>query len=153
MAAFLDVCRFTPTAGGTTDWTVSAAVAGYQTPASANAVNGTVYRYRAESADLTQWEIGYGAYTVSGTVLARTTVLFNSAGTTAKINFSTVPQVAIVALGEDFRERLTANRTYYASPSGSMSNNGLSSTSPFTLQGAVDFIADNIDFNRQDCHS
>jgi hypothetical protein len=28
-------------------------------------------------------------------------VLFNSAGTTAKINFSTVPQVAIVALAED----------------------------------------------------
>jgi hypothetical protein len=36
-------------------------------------------------------------------VFARTTVLFNSAGTTAKINFSTAPQVAIVALGEDLR--------------------------------------------------
>lgn len=101
MAAFLDVCRFTPTLGGTTDWTVSAAVTGYQTPASAGAVNGTVYRYRAESADLTQWEVGYGAYTVAGTVLARTTVLFNSSGTTSKISFTATPQVAIVALGED----------------------------------------------------
>lgn len=109
MASFLDVCRFTPTLGGTTDWTVSAAVTGYQTPASAGAVNASVYRYRAESADLTQWEVGYGAYTVAGTVLARTTVLFNSSGTTAKINFSTVPQVAVVALAEDFSPLLVAN--------------------------------------------
>jgi hypothetical protein len=99
MARFLDVCRFVPTAGGTSDWTVSAAVGGYQTPTAAGAVNGASYRYRAESSDLTQWEVGYGTYT-SG-VLSRSTVLFNSAGTTAKIGFSTVPQVAIVALGED----------------------------------------------------
>ena len=99
--SFLDCCRFTPTAGGTTDWTVSAAVTGYQTPASAGAVNGVSYRYRAESSDLSQWEIGYGAYTVAGTVLARTTVLANSSGGTSKINFSLAPQVAIVALGED----------------------------------------------------
>lgn len=101
MAAFLDVCRFNPTLGGTTDWTVSTAVTGYQTPASAGAVNGALYRYRAESADLLQWEIGYGLYTVAGTVLARTTVLFNSSGTTAKINFTLVPQVGVVALAED----------------------------------------------------
>lgn len=101
MASFLDVCRFNPTLGGTTDWTVLTAVTGYMTPASAGAVNGAIYRYRAESADLTQWEVGYGAYTVSGTVLARTTVLFNSLGTTAKVNFSVAPQVAVVLLAED----------------------------------------------------
>lgn len=98
---FLDVCRFNPTLGGTTDWTYSSAVTGYQSPASANAVNGTIYTYRAESNDLSQWEIGYGAYNTSTGVLSRTTVLFNSAGTTAKISFSTVPQIAIVALAED----------------------------------------------------
>src|SRR6185369_9491239 len=101
MASFLDVCRFTPTAGGTTDWTYSSAVTGYQSPAAAGAVNGCLYRYRAESSDLTQWEVGHGTYTTSGTVLARTTVLFNSSGTTSKINFSSAPQVAIVALAED----------------------------------------------------
>jgi hypothetical protein len=101
MASFLDVCRFTPTAGGTTDWTYSSAVTGYQSPAAAGAVNGCLYRYRAESSDLSQWEVGYGTYTTSGTVLARTTVLFNSSGTTSKINFSSAPQVAIVALAED----------------------------------------------------
>jgi len=108
MAAFLDVCRFTPSAGGAADWTYSFAVPGYQGPASANAVNGRVYKFRAESADLSQWELAEGAYNSSTTVFARTTVLYNSSGTGTlqsgagtKINFSTVPQVAIVALKED----------------------------------------------------
>jgi hypothetical protein len=108
MAAFLDICRFNPTTGGTTDWTYSLAVTGYQSPASANAVNGRVYKFRAESADLSQWELAEGAYNSSTGVFARTTVLYNSSGTgtlqggaSTKINFSTVPQVAIVALKED----------------------------------------------------
>lgn len=101
MVDFLDVCRFTPTAGGTTDWTYSAAASGYQSPTAAGAINGTVYRYRAESADLSQWEIGFGAYNSGTGVLARTTVLFNSLGTTAKVNFSTVPTVGVVFLAED----------------------------------------------------
>lgn len=100
-SSLLDVCRFNPTLGGTTDWTYSSAVTGYQSPAAAGVITGAVYSYRAESSDLSQWEIGFGAY--SGGVFARTTVLFNSAGTTAKINFSTVPQVAVVALAEDLQ--------------------------------------------------
>jgi hypothetical protein len=101
MAAFLDICRFLPTAGGTTDWTYAAALQGYQSPAAAGAVNGRLYKYRAESSDLTQWEIGEGVYTSSTATLARTTILFTSAGTTSKINFSAAPQVAVVALKED----------------------------------------------------
>ncbi|MHC2867984.1 hypothetical protein ACVIYH_009117 [Bradyrhizobium diazoefficiens] len=101
MAAFLDVCRFNPTAGSTTDWTYSSAVTGYQSPTAAGVVNGRLYKYRAESADLSQWEVGEGAYNTGTGVLARTTVLFNSSGTTSKINFSAAPQVAVVALKED----------------------------------------------------
>lgn len=101
MAAFLDTCRFNPTLGGTTDWTFSSAVTGCQSPTAAGVVNGRLYKYRAESSDLSQWEIGEGAYNTGTGVLARTTVLFNSAGTTAKISFSAAPQVAIVALKED----------------------------------------------------
>lgn len=107
MAAFLNACRFNPTAGGTTDWTYSSAVTGYQSPAAAAAVNGAAYSYRAESNDLSQWEVGVGTYNAG--VLTRATVLFNSSGTTAKINFSTVPQVAIVALAED----LTSTKKNY----------------------------------------
>jgi hypothetical protein len=118
MAAFLDACRFTPTLGGTTDWTYSSAVTGYNSPALAGVVNSRVYKYRAESTDLSQWEIGEGAYNTGTGVLARTTVLSNSSGTgTAtgqsgagtKINFSTVPQVAIVAIKEDLLSIEEAN--------------------------------------------
>lgn len=108
-SSFLDVCRFIPTAGGTTDWTYSSAVTGYQGPAAAGAVNAAIYSYRAESNDLSQWEMGVGAYNSGTTVFARTTVLFNSLGTTAKINFTTVPQVAIVALGEDWPSLVNNN--------------------------------------------
>lgn len=101
MASFLDNCVFNATSTGTVDFVVATAVAGSQTPASANAVNAAVYRYYARSSDSSQWEVGYGPYTVSGTSQARTTVLFNSSGTTAKISFSTVPIVAVVALAED----------------------------------------------------
>lgn len=97
--AFVNVCRFLANAGGTGDFVVASAVAGFQTPASASAVNGTVYSYRAESTDLTQWEIGEGAYTSGTTTLARTTVHASSTG--AKVNFSAAPQVAIVALSGD----------------------------------------------------
>jgi hypothetical protein len=101
MASFLDVCRFTAVSTGTGDFVVSAAATGYQTPASAQATDAAIYKYRAESADLSQWEVGYGAYTVSSTTLARTTVLYNSSGTQSKISFSAAPQVAIVGLAED----------------------------------------------------
>jgi hypothetical protein len=100
-SSLIDVCRFNPTAGGTTDWTYSSAVTGYQSPTAAGAVNGATYSYRAESADLTQWEVGTGAYNSGAGVFARTAVLFNSSGTTSKISFSAAPQVAIVALAED----------------------------------------------------
>lgn len=102
-ALFADLVRFSPTAGGTTDWTFSSTIQGYQSPTSGGMVNGQNYKYRAESADLTQWEIGEGSWNSSTGVLARTTVLYNSAGTTAKISFTAVPSVAVVALNSDIQ--------------------------------------------------
>lgn len=100
-SSIVDVCRFNPTTGGVTDWTVASNVAGYLSPAAAGMVNGSQYSYRAESVDLSQWEVGTGIYNSSLGVLTRAIVLFNSAGTTAKIDFSGAPQVAAVALKED----------------------------------------------------
>lgn len=108
---FVDVCRFNATSTGTGDFVVASAVTGYQTPALAGATNGTQYRYRAETLDLSQWEVGYGTYTSGSVTLARTTVLYNSSGTGTgagqsgagtKINFSAIPRVGIVFLAEDF---------------------------------------------------
>lgn len=118
MSAFLNVCRFAPTAGGTSDWTYSTAITGYQSPSASGVVSGQSYKYRAESADLSQWEIGEGTYNTSTQVLTRATVLYNSSGTGtgtgqsgagSKINFSTVPQVAIVAIKEDLISVQDAN--------------------------------------------
>lgn len=96
---FLDACGFFPAAGGTADLVVSAAITGYQTPSSAGAVNGAVYSYRAQSSDLSQWEIGFGTYTTGTTTLARTTVVASSTG--SKVNFSAPPSVYITALTAD----------------------------------------------------
>jgi hypothetical protein len=110
--AFVNSCRFTPTAGGTTDWTYSAVVPGFQSPAAAGATNALPYSVRAESADGTQWEDSQGNYNSATGTFARTTVLYNSSGTGTgagqtgagtKISFSTVPQVQVVCLAEDLR--------------------------------------------------
>jgi hypothetical protein len=124
MAAFLDGCRFNSADGGTGDWTFASAVNGYQSPTAANVVNGRLYKYRAESADLSQWEFGEGAYNTASGVLARTTVLYNSSGTTAKIDFATVPQVAIVALKEDLISVEEANTFTAAQQAQARSNIG-----------------------------
>lgn len=95
MAKFLNAVMFTSTAGGTADFTVSAAVQGYLAPNAAGASTGALYRYRAESATLSEWEIGYGTYDAGTGVLTRTTVVYNSLGTTAKINFAAAPNVSM----------------------------------------------------------
>ena len=104
---FLDACGFNPASGGTGDFVVSAAVTGYQTPAGAGAVNGAVYSYRAQSSDLSQWEIGYGAYATGTTTLARTTVTASSTG--SKVNFSAPPSVYVTALTADFQNASLLN--------------------------------------------
>lgn len=112
MARFANSVQFTPVSTGTVDFVVSAAVSGFMTPALAGMPSGT-YKYRAESNDLSQWEIGEGTYTSGTTTLTRTTVLYNSAGTgTAsgqsgagtKINFTAAPNVGVVQLVADTLE-------------------------------------------------
>ena len=101
----LDRCIFIPnTDGGTADFKEGIAVTGYQTMEAAGAINGDTYSYAAQSSDLSQWEVGVGTY-VAGSpgTLQRTTIQYNSSGTTAKINFfGGAPQVMLTALASDF---------------------------------------------------
>lgn len=102
---FVDACGFIPTAGGTGNFVASAAIQGYQLPATAGAANGTVYSYRAESADKSQWEEGFGADSVAGSVhtITRSTITANSSGGTTAINFTVAPNVFITALSADLQ--------------------------------------------------
>lgn len=138
MAAFLDNVKFNPTAGGTTDWTFSTAVTGYQSPALGGVVNGTTYKYFAVSPDLSQWEIGQGAYNTGTSVLPRTTVLYNSSGSgTAtgqsgagtKINFTNPPFVAIVSIKEDLISIEEAN-SFTTTQQGQARTNILAAATP-----------------------
>jgi hypothetical protein len=99
MASFVNACVFTASSGGTGTFTVSAAVTGWQTPAQAGAVDGASYRYRAYSSDLTEWEIGTGTYTASGTTLTRTVTASSNAG--SAVNFTAAPSVALTMFGAD----------------------------------------------------
>jgi hypothetical protein len=142
MSAFVDLVRFNPTLGGTTDWTVSTAVAGCQLPSSAGIVNTTSYKYYAVSGDLSQWEIGQGIYNTGTGVLPRTTVLYNSSatgtatgqsGAGTKINFSTVPQVSIIAIAEDLISIEVANSFTTAQKTQARTNIGIASSGAWTL--------------------
>ncbi len=98
---WVDRVIFNAASGGTGNFVVASAVQGYNTPAQSSAVNGTLYHYAAQSHDLTQWEVGTGAYTSATSTLARTTIEF-STNSNAKVNFSAPPQVMITALAADF---------------------------------------------------
>lgn len=97
---FFDAVRFVATSTGTGDFVVNSAVQGFRTPAQASIPNGAAMSYRAETGNLGEWEEGQTVYTVSGTSLSRN-VTSNHLGTTAKVNFTSVPQVAIVLASSD----------------------------------------------------
>jgi hypothetical protein len=93
--------RMTTTAGGTGTWTLDSAVTGHQSFAAAGITDGQSVRYGAESADRTEWEVGTGVYTSSGTTLSRVTV-YDSSNSDNKVVFTEAPQVWIDASKESF---------------------------------------------------
>jgi hypothetical protein len=123
MVAFVDVCRFRAASTGSGDFVVSSPVQGYQTPASAGATSAAVYRYRAENFDLSEWEVGYGAYTAGTLTLARTTVLYNHLGTTAAVNFTTRPYIGLVVLAMDMVQNANAEQEITSGASANVNAN------------------------------
>lgn len=81
-----DRVKETTTTTGTGTVTLAGAVSGFQSFAVIGNANTTYYTIAGQGTS--EWEVGLGTYTLSGTTLSRDTVLSNSLGTTAKINFS-----------------------------------------------------------------
>lgn len=81
-----DRVKETTTTAGTGTITLAGASTGYQSFAVIGNGNTTYYTIAGQTTS--EWEVGIGTYTSSGTTLSRDTVLSNSLGTTAKINFS-----------------------------------------------------------------
>jgi len=142
---FLNRCIFTAASAGTGDFVVATAVHGYQAPAAAGAVDGAIYSYAAQSTNLNEWEYGIGTYATGTTTLARTQVLGNSLGTTAKINFTQAPQVLISPLSVDLRTQLTADTTYNVATTGSDTTGDGSIGNPWaTVQHAINHVMYNV---------
>jgi hypothetical protein len=81
-----DRVKETTTTTGNGTITLAGAVTGYQSFAVIGNGNNTYYTIAGQTGS--EWEVGIGTYTSSGTTLSRDTVLSNSLGTTAKIVFS-----------------------------------------------------------------
>lgn len=92
MASLALGVRFVPASSGTGDFTYASTVTGYRNPTTV-LTNSKVYRYRAESADLSEWEFGTGVYSTSTNTLSRNTITASSTG--SKVSFTAAPQVAI----------------------------------------------------------
>ena len=92
---------------GTGTITLGAAESGYQTFADAGVVDADVVRYVIE--DGTDWEIGTGTYTASGTTLTRT--VLESSNADAAINLSGSAVVFVGAADADFREEAVGSIT------------------------------------------
>lgn len=78
-----DRVQETTTTTGTGTVTLAGAATGYQTFAAIGDGNSTYYTITGT----TEWEVGIGTYTASGTTLSRTTVL-SSSNSGSLVNFS-----------------------------------------------------------------
>jgi len=104
MPVLANRARMSTATTGTGTITLGSAVAGFQTFASAGITDGQVVRYTIE--DGTDWEIGTGTYTASGTTLSRTVDESSNAG--SEINLSGTAEVFITAAAADLDVEGTA---------------------------------------------
>lgn len=110
--------KMTTATTGTGTITLGSAASGYQSFAAAGVVDGDVVRYVIE--DGTNWEIGQGTYTASGTTLSRT--VLESSNSDNPISLSGSASVFISAAAEDVAKiqidtYTTAGSTTWTKPS------------------------------------
>ncbi len=107
-----DRVQETAAAPGTGTVTLLGAALGYQSFAVIGNGNTTFYTIADQGGN--NWEVGIGTYSTTGPTLARTTVLSNSLGTTAKINFSTGVQTVFVTYPSEQSVNLDASNNVSA---------------------------------------
>lgn len=105
-----DRVRETSTTAGTGTITLTGAVTGFKSFSTIG--NGNTTYYSIVDRVTNDWEVGVGTYTSSGTTLSRNTVLSNSLGTTALINFG--------ANQKDVFVTYPADRSVYEQSDGSV---------------------------------
>ena len=97
MVTLVNRAKMTTATTGTGTITLGSASTGYQSFADAGVVDGNVVRYTIE--DGTDWEIGSGTYTASGTTLTRTVA--ESSNADAALNLTGSAVVYVSATAED----------------------------------------------------
>lgn len=116
----IDRVQETTTTTGTGTLTLAGAVTGYQSFAAIGNGNTTYYSIFGT----TEWEVGIGTYTSSGTTLSRTTVLASSnAG--ALVNFSAGVKTVICTY--------PAGRAAFVQASGAIYENSTTISASYTL--------------------
>lgn len=141
-----DRVRETTTTTGTGTVTLDGAVVGFQSFSAIGDGNTTYYTIAGQGNS--EWEIGIGTYTASGTTLSRDTVLASSAGAPTKTTFTsgikdvfvTYPSGrSIYADGSSITSpaaNLTANRVLYASSTSSINQSANLTFDGTTLSAA-----------------
>ena len=100
MTKLVNRAKMSTATTGTGTITLGTAEDGYQSFADAGVADGEVVRYVIE--DDTDWEIGTGTYTASGTTLSRTVA--ESSNADAALNLTGSAVVYVSATDADFRE-------------------------------------------------
>jgi hypothetical protein len=124
MTKLVNRAKMTTATTGTGTITLGSAESGYQSFAAAGVVDGDVVRYVIE--DGTDWEIGTGTYTSSGTTLTRVVSESSSAGAAINLTGSAVVYVSAVAAdfasggggSIDIQEFTTPGTSTWTKPSG-----------------------------------
>lgn len=100
MTKLVNRAKMTTATTGTGTITLGSAAGGFQSFADAGVADGDTVRYVIE--DGTNWEIGTGTYTASGTTLSRTVI--ESSNADAALNLTGNAVVFVSATEADFRE-------------------------------------------------